>query len=491
MKHPIYILILLLLTSFLSCKDDFENYSTSPNDLLTFSVDTVRLDTILSSVTTPIAELKVYNKNSKPLLISSIKLNNAGQSGFRINVDGMAGTAFQDVEIRSNDSLYIFIDANPFFTGQTLPALVQDEIEFLTNTVSQQVVLEAHSQDVTILRRWEVEEDTLLSNELPYLLFDTLFIREGATLEIPEGTTFYMNGTANIVVEGTLKIKGTQDRRVVMRGDRMDNLIATVPYDRVPGQWGGIVFTPTSFGNEIEYAHIRGGKSALYLEPSHPEELKLTIKNSIITNFRGAILAAVNCQVTVENSELSNSRDALAHLVGGSYSFTHCTLANYYAKAQGAGWGNTSNQTVILQNTYLDWSAENSETVLYPIIKADFINTIISGPEYSATSGISIEDNKDSSINFYFRNCLIENKGENDNDFINCIFAEDPLFLKPIPVNEEDEEDFIYIFQLTEESPAKDKADPVAAQAFPLDLNGISRLSDAGSDMGAYEYREQ
>ena len=72
---------------------------------------------------------------------------------------------------------------------------------------------------------------------------------------------------------------------------------------------------------------------------------------------------------------------------------------------------------------------------------------------------------------------------------MNCLFATDPLFVKTDPVNKEtEEEDFIYDFRITVESPAKDKANVAAAQSLPLDLKGISRLTDTGPDIGAYEY---
>lgn len=484
MRNVFYLLILLFVVSFTACNDDFENYTHSPGDILSFSADTIRFDTILSTVNTPYMGLMVYNKNKDALLVSSIRLKNAGESGFKINVDGMAGDFFSDVEIRSNDSLYIFVDVKPDRPDGITPVLLEDCIEFVTNTVTQTVTLESYIQDVEILRSLVIESDTVLYSELPFLVYDSLYVKPGAVLEIPEGTILYMHGNTHIIVDGTLKIKGTHEKPVIIRGDRMDILLGEIPYDRVPGQWGGIRFGSESYHNEIEHAHIRNGNYGLCFELSQPEQPKLLLRNSILTNCKGNLIQAVNCNITVENCELSNSKDALVELTGGAYSFTHCTLANFYS-SNNSGWGSSENRTLILNNTYIlpDFSASE----LYPITKADFKNTIFWGLN-SRLSPIRIEENQQSAMVYFFQNCLIQNKGENDNDFVNCLFAKDPLFKKIKPRNEEtDTEDFIYDFHLTEKSPALNAASRETAGLFPKDLDGYDRLSDSGPDIGAYE----
>ena len=484
----IYIPFLLLLASFLACNDD-ENYSSSPQDLLSFSVDTIRFDTILSTVNTPFKTFKVYNKNSKPLLISSIQLKNTGVSGFKINVDGMAGSSFENVEIRSKDSLFVFVDIKPDASMSSQPHLINDYIEFITNNVRQEIVLEAYSMDMVVWRGQTLESDSILDNQFPYLIYDSLVIAEGISVNVKEGTTFFMHHNAEIIVKGTLNINGTAENPVTIRGDRMDEVVG-IPYDLVPGQWGGIRFTPTSFNNVFENVHIRNGNYGLELEASEPNELKLRMKNVVLTNAKGILISSVNCKLIAENCEFTNSKDALLNLMGGHYSFTHCTIANHYFSSIEYGWGNSNNETIILSNSHFNWETEAFE--YYPVEQAVFYNSIIWGSKHRTTSEIRIRENAEASMSYYFQNCLIPNADATNDDVnnsdtiptvVNCLINVDPKFIN---LNQNNE--FVYDFRIDSLSPARNVADPNIAHQLPFDLNGVHRFSDEGPDMGVYEY---
>lgn len=478
---------MLAIVPFWACDDGFDDYSHSPQDILSFSIDTLSFDTILTGVNTPTASFRVYNKNKKALLISSIRLKDQANSGYRINVDGLSGSRFEDIEIRSKDSIYIFVEAKLNATGVNAPVSIIDEIEFITNTVAQSVRLEAYGQDAFVWKGMIIDADTLLSNEKPYLLYDSLWIKAGATLRLTEGTTLYMHNGTNIRVDGSLQITGSAERPVVIRGDRFDNIFTNASYDLVPGQWGGITFAAQSYDNIIEHAHIRNGSSAMTFEPSDPSLLKLNMKNVVVSNFKGNIIRAVNSHITAENCEFSNARDTLIALIGGNYSFSHCTMANYYLSSREAGWGISDNRTLVLSNDYL--SAETGETVLYPIQRADFKNTIIWGSKaVTGTSGIRLNEHEDSSMAYYFLNCLLPNKGTNDDDFVDCVWATDPLFLKPSPGKGEDEDYLQYSFVLTDKSPARNVADIPTALLLPRDIKGVDRFLDEGPDIGGYEF---
>ena len=99
---------LLVLSSVLSVScDDEETYTTSPSALLDFSADTVRFDTVFTTIGSSTQLFKVYNRGGESLMLPSIRLASGGRSGFRVNVDGMSGTEFADVEVRDGDSLYV------------------------------------------------------------------------------------------------------------------------------------------------------------------------------------------------------------------------------------------------------------------------------------------------------------------------------------------------------------------------------------------------
>ena len=480
--------IILLATNFFACKDDFENYSDNPQYLLSFSTDTLSFDTVLTTVNSPVLAFRVYNKNAKPLLISSVRLAEGANSDFKINVDGRAGAIFENVEILANDSLLVLADVKPKENGKYLPALITDYIIFETHNIQQKVVLEAYGQDVYSWRGAIVSADSVLDNQKPYLIYDSLVIETGATVEIGEGCVFYMRNDAQLIVKGTIKIKGTIEKPVIFRGSRTDYMV-TIPYDLIPGQWGGIRFAPESYGNELENVQIRNGKYGMDLEVSDdPSGNKLYMKNVILTNVSGTLLQAVNCNIIAENCEFSNAKNALLYLIGGSCRFTHCTIVNFYPYHPELGWLKSDNETLVLTDAVLNWDAENE---YFPVINAEFFNTVIWGG--SSTSAIRIEKNFDNDIPYLFKNCLLPNKETDDPQVVDCLFQKDPLFRKNYPTNPDSIENTWYPsfdFSLQKDSPAKDAADFEIANQIPYDLKGFFRLTDGRPDLGAYEYND-
>ena len=489
-----YLFIIALATNFFSCNDDFENYSNNPQDLLAFSKDTVSFDTVLTTVTSPYKAFYVYNKNAKPLLIKSIRLSEGIESNFKINVDGAAGTIFENIEVLAKDSILILVDIKPKEGRKELQALLTDYVVFETNNVQQKVVLEAFVQDVFAWRGVILSSDSILDNKKPYLIYDSLVIDNGITVEIREGSIFYMHNDAQLIVRGTIKVKGSVDNPVVFRGSRTDKMVS-IPYDLIPGQWGGIRFEAESYENEFENVRIRNGKYGMnLLVCDDPYRNKLYMKNVVLTNVTGFLLLSVNCNIIAENCEFSNAKDQILVLVGGSYQFTHCTIVNYYPTHTELGWANSDNCTLWLYNSMRIEVLQ--ETFYYPVIKADFINSIIWGGKRNKTSPdsnsseISIGTiDSTISIPFFFKNCLLLIDETDDPRVVDCLFQVDPIFQKCNSRDEEKNRFHPYFdFRLKKDSPAKDKADIEIASKIPYDLNGNSRLSDGFPDIGAYEY---
>lgn len=190
---------------FSSCINDV--MTTSPNDVLTFSRDTVSFDTVFTDLGTPTARLIVSNRAKKGISISSIRFKNP-DTKFRFNVDGQAGTEFHDVEIRAKDSIYVFIECYIPETEGNVPQLVEDELEFVTNGVSQSVLCEAWGQNVTRLRGTVIDRDTRLTADRPYVIFDSLLVKPGATLTVDPGVQLLFHDKARMRVEGTLLALG-------------------------------------------------------------------------------------------------------------------------------------------------------------------------------------------------------------------------------------------------------------------------------------------
>lgn len=480
---------LLILSGFLACNDNFEDYSGNPQDLLAFSTDTLAFDTVLTTVNSPVKAFLVYNPNRKPLLISSIRLAEGANSNFKINVDGFAGADFRDIEIRGNDSLYVLVDVKPAETGQATPAPINDYIVFTTHqSVRQKVVLQAYGQDVYKHRELVLDKDTALSNLKPFLIYDSLVVNEGVTAEIREGTVFYMGNNAQIIVHGTLKIRGTVENPVTFRGSRTDKMLI-YPYDLIPGQWGGIRFDSLSYDNEFENVHIRNGKYGMDFNASDPYREKIKMKNAVLTNASGILLQAVNCNITAENCEFSNAGDYLLALGGGRYKFTHCTVANYYPRVTSeAGWGIGDSKTV-----YLTDGVDGESSTHFPVLGFDVSNSIIAGD--MPASEINIDLKEEPSGTFNFLNCVFTNKKPDKNyiSYTGCIdgVKADSLFKKVDYENEKHEFWPVYDFRLLEKSPARNVANLEISKQIPIDIKGINRLEDEFPDAGAYEFGER
>jgi hypothetical protein len=479
---------LLILSCFLACNDNFEDYSANPQDILAFSTDTLAFDTVLTTVNSPVKAFMVYNPNKKPLLISSIRLAGGANSNFKINVDGFAGYDFQDIEIWGNDSLYILVDVKPAETGQAAPALIDDYIVFTTHqSVQQKIVLQAYGQDVYKHRSLVLDKDTVLSNLKPFLIYDSLVVGENVTAEIREGTAFYMGNNAQVIVYGTLKIRGTVEKPVVFRGSRTDNMLI-YPYDLIPGQWGGIRFDSLSYDNEFENVHIRNGKYGMNFNASDPSMEKITMKNVTLTNASGVLLQAINCNITAENCEFSNAKDCLLALGGGRYKFTHCTIANYYPRVTSeAGWGTGNSETLYLTDEVI---SGEEPSMHYPVLGFEVSNSIIAGDQ--PTSEINIDMKEEPSEPFNFLNCVFTNKKPDENyiTYTDCLAETkaDSLFRKADYENEKHEFWPVYDFRLRETSPARGVANLETSKQIPLDAKGVNRLEDALPDAGAYEF---
>ena len=132
MKRYLYFTLTLgFLILWSSCRKDFE-FSPSTGSLQ-FSKDTVYLDTVFTNIGSSTYNLKVYNKSDNDISIPNVRLALGETSNYRLNVDGIAGKSFNNIEVLAKDSLYIFIESTIDFNNFTNPDgnyLYTDQIEF-------------------------------------------------------------------------------------------------------------------------------------------------------------------------------------------------------------------------------------------------------------------------------------------------------------------------------------------------------------------------
>ena len=494
MNKFIYILLcgILCLMSFgsLSSCDD-ERFTTDPAYQLSFSTDTVSFDTVFTTIGSATFKLVVHNRNDKSLNISSIRLPNASNSGFRVNVDGHQGTDFSDMEIRRKDSMFVFIEVKVDPTNRDNPILIKDSLVFqLESGVQQDVKLRAYGRDVVKLHGLTVNKDTTFTSYRPILVYDSLQVNEGATLTLEAGTELYFHDKINCLVRGRMLATGTLEQPVVFRGDRTDKMTELdLPYDRVAGQWGGVRFFETSYGNSLNYVDIHGGQYGIQCDSSDVSRMKLLLNNSIVHNVKGNCLDFTSSQVQVGNCQITNAGNNCVAILGGSAQFIHCTIANFYS------WDIRKGDAVYIVNKQND--------TYYPLEKAFFYNCLITGSTSDELNGGADEDNpEDVPFNYGFAyslvNTILDEKKDNYEDLLNnnypeCIWddkkdekgkslARDKNFLYI------GREDFDYDFHLDSLSAAIDIGAPQYSVSYPLDRNGRSRLSDGGPDAGCYEW---
>ena len=203
---------LLMVMGLSSCIED--GISTNVNDHPTFSTDTLDLGPIFTEAGTPTHSFTVYNRHDKGINISSIKMRDDADGMFRLNVDGVAGEDFQNVEIRANDSIYVFVEATLKANGSDAPIEVKRHLDFVVQGVTSTVVITAEGQDVERKHGEIIDTDTRFTANKPYQIFDSLVVKEGVTLTLDPGVTLYFHNNATLRVEGTLVSNGTVEQPV-------------------------------------------------------------------------------------------------------------------------------------------------------------------------------------------------------------------------------------------------------------------------------------
>ncbi|MBR6757472.1 MAG: hypothetical protein IKM35_03235 [Bacteroidaceae bacterium] len=457
---PITMLLLCLTGLFTACIDD--SFTTSSNDVLEFSVDTINFDTIFTDEGTATRSLKVYNRSDKSLRISSINLGKGDNSGFVVNVDGLSGTAFSNTELRGNDSLFIFIMANMAETGQLQPVEARDSIVFVTNGVTQHVKLLAQTQDAKRVKGLVVNGDSLLTAEKPFIVYDSLVVAHDATLTIEPGATLYFHNGASLQVYGRLVAEGQPGLPVTLRGDRLDRMFDNLPYNNLAGQWGGIRFHEGSYDNRITHAMVRGTTWGIVCDSTDLSHTTLTIHNSIIHNSTANLLDIACNRVRITNSELSDAGGSVISIRRGYADITHTTIVNYYFydMIKGAIVHTPTCEELIEWGVHLTLN-----------------NCLIAGN----ASPLSEGDFTGSDV--YLNSCLIAGvEGSDDANFIHTMWNGEPKFWLI------DRENYLYDYRIgSPESAAVGwGATAYANDSTAVDMYGVSRLERV--DVGAYQF---
>lgn len=486
MKNLISFLFLITIFLLPSCVE--ENISTDERLQLTFSCDTLLLDTLFAEQQSATGRFLIYNENKNALNISSIRMAGGSSSYFRFNVDGRIagkGEALNDIVIKGRDSLFVFVEMTPPTTDNQPYLVIFDSLIFECNNRLKDVKLMAVSSDARILRNQIYTTNATIDSLRPNLVFNHIYVAEGAKLTITEGAKLYMHAGANIIVDGTLECRGSFEHPVVIRGDRFDciNDVNQTPYDQMPNQWGAIYLQNAQSQHIIENTHIRGASAGILLIGANRSEPTLELRNSVVHNSGAYGVYSQQGNLVVENSEISNCGESCIVQLGGSLRMAHTTIANYYRYAS------RKNASVRI----LNYVVQNGSSLYFPISSAVIENSIIFGSN-SEELELGHDTTSLADYNVLLSHTLIKGKQLETNNFVNCYWAKsrnvrnasDTVFVNTKIDNIA--ETGYFNFHLDSLSHARNLASIPVANLYPLDLDGKDRNLDGNPDLGAYEW---
>ena len=454
----------IVIAGLQSCIED--GFTSSSADQPEFSVDTQQMGVLFTDEVSPTHRFTVYNRADKGLSISKISLSGDNASLFRLNVDGFSGREFSNVEIRANDSIFVFVETTLPANDRNVPVEVTASLDFLTNGVTRSGTVAAQGRDVNRLRAVTLNEDCRLTADKPYQIFDSIVVAPGATLTIDPGTELLFHDGASMIVRGTLKARGETDREITFSGDRTGNVITDVSFDIMSRQWQGIFFTSTSRDNELSYSCVRNTWQGVTVNGTDAAdgEVTLLMVNSRLRNAGYRVFESYHADVRAYGCEFAEAGDGAVLLHGGKAVLNQCTLSNYYLFAAILG--------PLLTLSHVD--AKSDDESGRPYLQADITNTIL----YGLGTDMSHGDLTGTAVTL--RRCLLKSDGKDDANFINCLWGEDPLFRTV-------RDDYYFDYRVMDGSPAIGAAAPelVAAESA-TDRLGTPR--GAEPTLGAYQY---
>ena len=386
---------LLTVTCFIVGCSDNDSFTTNPTTTLAFSTDSVKMDTVFSTIPSRTYDLWVYNRSRDGVRLTSVRLRQGNQTGFRVNVDGSyldntLGSVVHDLEVRKGDSIRVFVELTAPENGQPEAKLIEDDLVFtLESGVEQRVCLRGYAWDALLLHDVVVGSDSLIESTKPIVVYGGLCVDSAATLTI-RNTTLYFHDQAGIDVYGTIKAENT-----LFRGDRLDHMFDYLPYDRVSGQWRGIHIHPSSFWNEFIDSEIRSAEQGIVCDSAafSPDVQRLYMERSVIHNCKGPGLLAFNSYIGLLRCQLTNTLGDCLAVYGGATVVEHCTLAQFYPFSADRG----------AALRFANYYGEST----YPLHAMQMRGSIVTGYEEDVVMGQAHENDTTTMFIYSFENSLL------------------------------------------------------------------------------------
>lgn len=498
MRHFLVFLLFSLLIVVSSCRKDFSTIPSFGN--LEFSKDTVFLDTIFTNIGSATYNLKVYNRGNKAITIPKISLENGNSSNYRLNVDGIPGKEFFNIDILAKDSIYVFVETtidannvtNPLYTDRILfdTGFNQQNVDLVTlvqdanfiypgrEPISMKIdSLTINGQPTNVKGRFLTDAELTFSNTKPTVIYGYAAVPKNKTLIINAGAKVHFHNNSGLIIDknASLKVNGNLNEKVIFEGDRLEN-----SFGKIPGQWGTIWIRAGSKDNEIHHAKIKNGVIGILVD-SLGSGINPTLKlsNTEIYNHSNFGILARETNIEAHNVVIGSAGQAsLAATIGGTYNFTHSTFANF--------WNNGIRQLpAVLVNNFFTYQNNSGQEIIETrdLKAANFTNCIFDG---NNNIEFLLDKVEGSLFNYNISNCLIS-FNDSSNAFAGNAemkFSNNPNYQNIILNGISDfrntqNEDFI----IGQKSNAINKA---KTSAFPFDILGINRANIP--DIGAYQH---
>lgn len=475
LKALIYI---MCAVAVVSCSDD-ESFTLSKSATLDFSTDTLSLDTVFANISSPQKDFYVYNKKSDGIRITSVRLEKGNETGFLVNVDGRflssaSGYKINDFEVRSGDSLRVFVKLLGHAGNDTEPQALSDNLIFtLESGTEQRFPLKAWTWNADIVNDLRIESDTTLSSDRPIVIKGGITVDSTATLTLAAGTQLYFQSNAGMDVYGRLVSTGSADNNIVLRGSRLDKMFPYLPYDNVSGQWKGVILHSSSYNNVITFTDLHSANDGMVIDSSDVSRLKLDMNASTVHNCQGYGIKITNSNVKITNCQITNTLNDCLYVEGGKVVINSCTLAQFYPFDSMRGYA-----LHLMNNT------EHASQQIF------IGNSLVTG---YGNDEMLIESEKDQTLdNLTFDYCLLRTPKVTTADsihFTNIIYEDVKDTISGGAKNFKliDTDNLRYDFQLDSVSAAIDKASLKTSPA--TDRNGNNR--DSKPDIGAFERIKQ
>ncbi|MEJ7736038.1 MAG: choice-of-anchor Q domain-containing protein [Chitinophagaceae bacterium] len=461
-----FITICFFSLMIFSCKK--ESFITSSDARITLSADTLRFDTLFTSVGSITQYFKIKNSNNQKLKFSNITLKGGAASPFKMNVDGIEGPESGNITVEANDSIYVFVSVSLHSTLANLPFIVKDSIEIRYNGASRYVQLESWGQNANFLRARKITGNVTWPNNLPYVILGGLQIDTNATLTIEKGCRIYLHADAPLIVDGTLKINGERydSTRVYFRADRLDD-----PYNSYPAGWPGIYFRGNSKDNVLHHAVIQNAYQGIVIEQKSVNgNPKLIMNECIIDNIYDAGVLAVQTSIQANNCLITNCGKNVQLVYGGDYRFNHCTLVSFSSSYL------LHKEPVLFISNFV----KQENTYLTKPLSASFSNCIFWGDDGVPDEVVTSKQGNDP-FAVGFESCLLRSKTLAPNiTALNLILNQEPVFDS---INTQKR---YFNFRLKQHSPAVNKG---IVTGLSKDLDGLNRPVGL-PDIGAYERQQ-